>query len=268
MRSPRAAFDLRAALSEEIRSALAQFDAVADKPKALHRCRVRLKRARALARVGRSCAPGLAAVFNESARGVMRTLGQRRDLTALADAARDLADRSGKKSAAALEAVAAELDARRTAMAPLDGENLRGSMKDLLALALVWPEASARQAQKGAERIARRARRACRRGRSSETIAHRHAWRKREKDRLYAVTLLDGAWPTNRRRRKAQGEKLDDALGREHDVLLLIERVAEEPALAGGEDAAKRALKRLKRRAAKLAQRADEIGAKLHANGA
>jgi CHAD domain-containing protein len=268
MRSPRAAFDLRAALSDEIRNALSELDAIEEKPKALHRCRVHLKRARALARVGRTCAPGLAAVFNESARTTMRMLAQARDLTALADAARDLADRSGKKSAAALEAVAVELEARRAAMAPLNVEAVHGQLKDLLALALVWPEASARQTHKGAERIARRARRACVRGRGSDAPARRHEWRKREKDRFYAATLLNGAWPAKRKRRKAQGERLGDVLGKEHDVLILIDRVSEEPALAGGADAAERALKRLQRRAHKLAGRADQIGVKLHANGA
>jgi|CXWL01.1.fsa_nt_gi hypothetical protein len=268
MRSPKAAFDLRAALSEEIRSALAELDAAQEKPKAVHRCRVRLKRARALARVGRACAPGLAEVFNQSARAVMHTLAQARDLAALAETARELADRSGKKTAAALDAVAAQLDLAREALAPLDIEGVRANLRDLLALAMVWPEASARQIAKGAERVARRARRARRRGHGVDIVGRRHHWRKREKDRLYAVTLLGDEWPSRRPRRRGQSEKLGDMLGRERDVLLLIERVEATPQMAGGEEAAHRALARLKGRAAKLARRADEIGAKLHAHRA
>ena len=83
MRSPGPAFDLRAALSRELRGAATALDA-GDKPKAIHQARVRLKRARALARVGHACAPGLSNVFNDSARAVMRTLAQVRDLAALA----------------------------------------------------------------------------------------------------------------------------------------------------------------------------------------
>lgn len=268
MRSPKAAFDLRAALSDEIRGALTELDASPEKPKAVHRCRVRLKRARALAHVGRACAPGLAEVFGQSARAVMRTLAQERDLAALADTARDLADRSGKKCAAALDAVAAELDAKRAALAPLDVEAVRAGLKDLLALAMVWPEASERQIEKGAERVARRARRARRRGHGAAIAARRHKWRKREKDRLYAVTLLAEAWPAFRARRRRQSERLGDMLGRERDVLLLIDRVEAEPHTAGGEEAAHRALARLKGRSAKLARRADKLGAALHARGA
>ena len=64
MRSPAPAFDLRAALIGELRSALEQLDAADREPHAVHRCRVHIKRARALARVGRACAPGLANVYN------------------------------------------------------------------------------------------------------------------------------------------------------------------------------------------------------------
>lgn len=268
MRSPKAAFDLRAALSEEIRGALGELDAAPEKPRAVHRCRVRLKRARALARVGRACAPGLAAVFNQSARTVMQTLAQARDLSALAETARDIADTGGKKCAAALDAAAAQLDAAREGLPPLNIEATRAGLKDLLALALVWPEASARQIEKGAERVARRARRARRRGHGADIAGRRHNWRKREKDRLYAVTLLGESWPEDRARRRRQSEQLGDMLGRERDVLLLIERVEAEPFIAGGEEAAHRALARLKGRSAKLARRADKLGAKLHARGA
>src|SRR5215468_1828648 len=98
MRSPGAAFDLRAALSDEIRGAMHEINSSEAKPKALHRCRVHLKRARSLARVGRSVAPGLSAVFNESARGVMHTLAHARDLAALALTTRKLGKKSAKKA--------------------------------------------------------------------------------------------------------------------------------------------------------------------------
>ena len=76
MRSPESAFDLRAALSEELTAAIDELDASSSDFRAVHRCRVRVKRARALARVGHSGAPGLSGVFNDTARGVMRMLAQ------------------------------------------------------------------------------------------------------------------------------------------------------------------------------------------------
>jgi CHAD domain-containing protein len=266
MRSPAPTFDLRAALAREIRDALAEFDSVPAKPKALHACRVHIKRARALARVGRACAPGLAGVFNESARAVMAALSTRRDLAALAEAARALAEKQRKKSAAALKAVADELDAAQAGLAALNLEGVRAGLKDLLAIAQVWPEASGRQIRKGAERIARRARRAWMRGDGASLAAKRHAWRKREKDRVHAVTLLDKAWPEDRARRRKLGELLGEALGRERDALLLIERVESGASVTG--KTAQRALRALYKRREQLARRADRLGAKLHRGGA
>jgi len=266
MRSPGPAFDLRAALSEELRAAIQELEQSDGRAKGVHRCRVRIKRARALARVGRACAPGLSAVFNDSARAVMRTLAQRRDLSALADAARSIAAKARKRQTAALVAVANALDAERAAMAPVDMESARGGLRDLLALAQVWPEASARQIGRGARRVVRRARRALRRGHAAEDARFRHEWRKREKDRFYAAQLLKDAWPKPRRRKL--GAKLGDTLGAERDALLLIDRISGDPALAGADKAPLRALKALNRRRRTLAKRADELGARLHAHGA
>ena len=264
MRSP-GTFDLRAALSDELRAAIEELDTSSDH-RAVHRCRVRVKRARALARVGRAGAPGLSSVFNDTARGVMRMLAQARDLQALALAARKLAKRSGKKAAAALERVAEHLDRARHACPSLDVEAARSGLKDLLALAQVWPEASPRQVTRGAKRVARRARRARRRGYHATTPARRHEWRKREKDRLYAALLLDDAWPCARRRKI--GAKLGEALGQEHDMILLLDHLRAAPELAGDGEGPARALRALKRRRKQLSRRADALGSRLHARGA
>ncbi|MGE0743445.1 MAG: CHAD domain-containing protein [Hyphomonadaceae bacterium] len=262
MRSPDKAFDLRAALTQEVRGAIEEFDAAGEYAPALHRCRVRLKRARAVAHVGRACAPGLSAVFNDSARAAMHALARARTEIALEAAATKAADRTGKKSAAeALEAVASSLSAPKGLEGAAETEAARAALRDLLALAQVWPEASPRQIKKGALRIVRRANRA---HESSDDDPHtRHQWRKREKDRAYAAQLLGGAWP--RRRRLKLASKLGDVLGDERDALLLMARVAADPALAGTQKAAEKALKALNKRRAKLARRADELGARLHA---
>lgn len=266
MRTPGAAFDLRAALSHELQVAIAELEAANDRPKALHACRVRVKRARALARIGRACAPGLSAVFNDTARGVMRTLASVRDLAAMAEAARGFARKGGKKASAALEAVAESFDAARATAPGLNMEAARAGLKDLLALAQVWPEASARQIKRGAERIARRARKARRRGFQASEPALRHEWRKREKDRYYAASILKAAWPTPRRRKL--GDKLGNALGHERDALLLLDRLSAAPSLAGEGKAPRRALKLLHKQGKRLALKSDRIGAKLHAGGA
>lgn len=261
MRSPKSGFDLRAALSDEARAAIDEFESSADDLAALHRCRVRLKRARALARVGEACAPGLSAVFVDSVRIVMRALAPPRDLAALSEAARALAQRRRKKAAAALLAAAENLDSERAALPGLNDEAVRARLKDLLALAQVWPEASPRQIRKGAERLERKAARARRRGRASGDLALRHDWRNCEKDRYYAAMLLGRAWP--RKRRRKIGGKLGDILGRERDAALLMQRLEFEPALAGDPALAARALKALHRRREALAERASALSARL-----
>jgi hypothetical protein len=263
MRSPGSAFDLRAALSDELRAAIEELDASMARPKAVHRCRVRVKRARALARIGRVGAPGLSGVFNDTARGVMRTLAQARDLAALADAARALGRKSGRKAAVALETAAANLDALRMASPGLNTEAARAGLKDLLALAMVWPEASPRQIRRGARRIIRRARLARRRSFHAKDAPPRHEWRKREKDRFYAALLLEDAWPGPRRRKL--GARLGEALGEEHDILLLLEHLEAAPDLAGADKAPARAARALQQRRKTLARRADRLGARLHA---
>src|SRR5690606_26247190 len=137
-------------------------------------------------------------------RSVMRALAQARDVSVLADTARLLAVTARTKEAEALVATADALDRDRAALPDLDHQSIRAGIRDLIALAQVWPEASARQIRSGAKRIARRARRAYRRGRGPHAAPSRHEWRKREKDRFYAANLMDHAWPAPRRRKRAE----------------------------------------------------------------
>jgi len=256
---------LRGALAQELNAALQEMDGPAAPVRAVHRCRVRLKRARALGRVGKAAAPGLAVVFNDTARAVMRQLGRARDLSALADTARMLAETADERGAAALLRVAEALEAAREAPPAIDLDSVRAGIRDLLALAQVWPEPSPRQVRAGAMRIVKRARRARRRGQGAQTAKVRHEWRKREKDRLYAAVLLDKAWPAPRRRK--QSETIGQLLGMERDALLLMERLEAAPALAGDSAAAAHAQRLLRKHNARVRRRADKIGERLHARG-
>lgn len=261
MRSPGPAFDLRAALCDELRAAIEELDANPLKAKSVHHCRVRVKRARALARIGRTCAPGLSSVFVDSARTLMRNLALARDPAALSEAAHIAARKSGKQTTIAFEAVAHAIEETAASQPSLNLEAARASLKDLLALAQVWPEASHRQIRRGAKRLDRRARRARRRGVGSVDPVRRHEWRMREKDRFFAAEILGDDWPGKRKRKTA--EKIGNALGGERDALLLMERLVAEPELAGEEKAVRRALKALNRRRARLARRADRLAERM-----
>ncbi len=261
MRSPEPAFDLRAALADEMRAAIDELETIRTGPRAVHRTRVRVKRARALARVGQVCAPGLSAVFIDTARSLMRNLALARDPAALSEAARAAAKKSGKRTAAALEMTAAAIEEAARSHPDLNLEAARAGLKDLLALAQVWPEASHRQIKRGARRLDREARRARRRGLASVDPAARHKWRMREKDRFFASNILKDAWPGKCRRKTA--EKIGAALGIERDALLLMERLVAEPEIAGDGRGLRRALKVLNRRRAKSARRADALAARM-----
>lgn len=268
MRSPAANFDMRAALKAEIAAADEALRGAAQNPQALHQCRVRLKRARALARVSAVCAPGLSAVFQGAARDAMHALSQARDLEVMAGNAQTFAQSHKGKTKAALRAFAEAIERARAAAAAPDIARARAALQDLAALTQVWPEVSARQIEKGARRIVRRARKAYRNGRAQREEELRHRWRRREKDRLYAGQLLGPAWPNRCKRRGDISDRLGGVLGRERDILLLRARLAAEPGLAGDFDAAARALGALDQRRAKLAKRADKLGARLHRGGA
>ena len=264
MRSPEPAFDLRAAMSEELRAAIGELDGAKDNPKAIHQCRVHVKRARSLSRVGRVCAPGLSSVFHDSARALMRNLALARDPAALSEAAHAAANKRSGLQKRALNAVAESLADEMCARPNLNIEAVRAGLKDLLALAQVWPEASPRQIKKGAKRIERRARKARRRGLSTHNPDQRHKWRTREKDRYYAALLLADAWPGKRKLKK--GSQAGDLLGKERDTLLLMERLIFDPDIAGEPRSAGRALKALDRRRRRLHRRANRAGALMRAN--
>jgi len=195
----------------------------------------------------------------------MRQLGKARDLTALADTARLLAETADHRGAAGLIHAADALETARLQLPQLDLDTVRAGIRDLLALAQVWPEPSARQIRAGAKRIATRARRTRRRGCAAVDTTLRHNWRKREKDRLYAASLLDEAWPGPRR--KKTSATLSHLLGMERDVLLLSQRLADEPALAGDEETAARVQRALRKYSRRLRKRADKLGDRLHAGG-
>jgi hypothetical protein len=264
MRSPGAAFDLRAALVDEVRSAYECFARDPANPGAMHRSRLALKRACALSKVGAVSAPGLSEVFGDGARALQRTLSRACDAWTLEQSARMLAKKAGKKRIRReLRALADRAEAQQRAAAPLNAEAILTDLNNLLRIAQVWPDASERQVARGAQRLARRARKGWRRAFDETSPKLRHAWRKCEKDRFYAASLLGSAWPQDEPRRRKRNQALGEALGRERDLLSVMERLATDRP-ANGDQRPIKALGKLRRR---LARRARKLGAKLHAGG-
>lgn len=122
----------------------------------------------------------------------------------------------------------------------------------------------ARIVQAGFARIYRRGRRAMRRARRRRRIAEMHEWRKRVKDLRYGAEALR---PGKRMARVARdADRLGEALGEEHDLALLAQRVRAEDELFRGDRSSRKALLRaIERRRRKLRARAFEAGSKLYA---
>lgn len=261
---PDAPFELGRAMADQVFSAFAACSVDKLDEKSVHSCRVHLKRARALARAGRDAAPGLYGVFNDSAREIMQSLSHARDLSALAQTARSLAETSSPKTSAALLLCAAALDEERQALAPLRAADIRSALRALLSLAQVWPKTTLAHTRRGAERMARRARCAYRDGARAHQAELRHTWRKREKDRLYIVDLLQEQWPKHLPKRRRSSSALSNCLGKEREILLLIEKITTLPDIAGGADGAARALQACAKRERGLQRQACKLGARVH----
>jgi len=188
-------------------------------------------------------------------------LAPAREHAALAALAANAAKHAPPKAAAALHAAAARFSLSARDIDTASQTTLAAALKDLHALAQVWPEASHRQVSRSAAAIVRRARRARKRGLVSAAPDIRHTWRRREKERLFAVEAIGAEWPKARRRRSAQ--RLAEALGKERDLMILIERLKTAPPVANDPPVPGKALKTLRKLAKTWRRRANARGRKL-----
>ncbi len=131
----------------------------------------------------------------------------------------------------------------------------------------------ARAVDAGLLRLYARGRSAMTAARKRKGIAEMHEWRKRVKDLRYAAEAL--ARPQTavaKQRRQARlrkiarrADKLAEALGEEHDLALLAERVRGEDEIFRGDPASRKALLRaIARRRRQLRKRAFKTGFALY----
>lgn len=133
----------------------------------------------------------------------------------------------------------------------------------------------ARAIDAGLRRIYARGRTAMRQARRRERIAEMHEWRKRVKDLRHATEALgdQARSKAKRERRRArlrklgkQADRLGEALGEEHDLALLAQRVSAEKTIFADDTRGRRALRRaIRRRRARLRKRAFKSGRALYA---
>src|SRR5262249_3850076 len=155
---PTPAFDLKSALRIQLEAAIDAFENLrADD--AVHRGRVALKRARALARLAQHAEPALSGQIIAQVRPIMQRFSHARDLTALEGCARPWAAIEQQAQVKqALLGVARRLTAKRKAAEAPDLESAVADVRRLIGYLAAWPDISDEAVSLGAARLARRAR--------------------------------------------------------------------------------------------------------------
>ncbi len=117
----------------------------------------------------------------------------------------------------------------------------------------------------GIEDAYRRGRRALRRARDRPTDDHMHEWRKSVKHLWYQVRLIERAAPSVLEALVTALDDLAEALGDDHDLAVLVDRLAADPKSFGGKQGVKRARRLARGQQADLRRRAFRLGATVYA---
>ena len=225
--------EVRRILAEEIGKALVHLDTARDRPEqGLHKCRKRLKNARALLRLVRSGDETFCRTENQCYRQVAALLAGPREATALVETIDRLAANFPEQSAGGgLDAVRDRLVARQhhvhgdaglgaainAAIAACE-EGI--SRTDTLALP-DQPEQAADVLAEGARITLRRARKALDKAGSRGEADDFHDLRKAAKTHGMHLSLLGRLWPTPIKARRKAVDELGEKLGELHDVFVL-----------------------------------------------
>ncbi|TPK90286.1 CHAD domain-containing protein [Mesorhizobium sp. B2-4-12] len=225
--------EVRRILAEEIGKALLHLDTARSRPEqGVHKCRKRIKSARALLRLVRSGNETFCTTENHCYRNVAALLAGPREATALIETIDRLAADFHKESAnGGLDAVRDRLVARQHDL--LEGAGLRAAigaataacedgMKRIESLALPdQPEQAADVLAEGARTALRRARKALDKAGSRGEADDFHDLRKAAKAHGMHLSLLGRLWPTPIKARRKAVDALGDRLGELHDVFVM-----------------------------------------------
>lgn len=117
----------------------------------------------------------------------------------------------------------------------------------------------------GIRRSYRRGRRALATARDNPTDEHLHEWRKAVKTLWYQLRLIERCAPSVLTPLIATLDDLAEALGDDHDLAVLVERVARDPAQFGGVRHAMQAIDVARTHQDELRRRAFRLGATVYA---
>jgi CHAD domain-containing protein len=247
-----------------------------DRHEVVHQVRKRCKKLRGLVRLVRP-ALGEETYRRENAwyRDAARTLSALRDAEAMLETfdalLEDFADEVDARSfAPVLDA----LRARRDALAERDAADLEARLERFAASLREGRErvAAWRLDAKGFDAVAGGLRKTYARGRramdeacAAPSAERFHEWRKRAKYGWYHARLLRGIWRRPMRARAKELHRLSDLLGDHHDLAVLRETLAAEPAAFAPTSTVEALLGLADRKRVQLETDARLLGARCHA---
>lgn len=110
----------------------------------------------------------------------------------------------------------------------------------------------------------RRGRKAFWRAQRQPSVENLHEWRKRAKDLLYQLRLLQAAWPTVLEAYVRQAHRLADLLGEDHDLAVLISVMCDSAGPAGQVATADSVIELAERRRLEVQAKAWVLGRRLY----
>jgi CHAD domain-containing protein len=267
---------VRACAREQLAGAVGRLEHAGEDPvTAVHEARKHLKKTRALLRLARP-ALGKRAYReeNDALREIALALSRARDADVRVQTAAALAEHAtGRLPADVFEQLRATLGAEADSERG-DGEavpDLGGVVEALRAAERRverWPlhDADWDDVLRGVARAYTRGRDAFAASRAEPTPERLHEWRKRAKDLWYHQRLLTPAWPGVLSAQADEAHTLTELLGDDHDLAVLVARLAAPAPLPPAVDAERTALLALvEQRSEELRAAATELGRRIYA---
>ncbi|MFW2382608.1 MAG: CHAD domain-containing protein [Acidimicrobiales bacterium] len=269
--------EVRAVVSERLSEAISILSGLEgaepeEIERAVHDVRKRCKEVRAAARLVRSSIGREFAPFNAIVKEAADTLGPIRDAHAVLSTFDDLRSAQNQDDDSDLAEVrTGQADAAAEATRTVHGGDPRIKKAQTLLV-------SARKRVKrwkigkgfaplasGLERTYKQGRRDLRRARSKPTDHNLHEWRKSLKTLWYQTRLIERAAPSMMGSFVATLDDVAEALGDDHDLAVLVERLSAKPERFGGKRNVKEAIRLARSQQKDLRRRAFRLGATVYA---
>lgn len=259
---------------EELESAAGQLGGKAggNRDEAIHEARKSLKKTRAVLRLSRKELGPVYREENARLRDLGRVLSGFRDAGAMietldalvANYKSEFGRRTGGSVRRALLAEKAESERSADIESTLaeGAKTLRAAAEEVEK----WPleRDGFRAIEPGPKQSYARGRKAMAYAAKHPKAENYHEWRKRAKDLWYHVRLLEPLWTGVFEAYEKSLKDLETALGDGHNLVLLRERIREDPAKYGSAADVKRVLKFIGRRQAELRANAQALGARIY----